>query len=709
MSQSFPPEPPSISSRLQGVSNLPQILLVDSQVEDLGALTILLEKTGYRVLQADSSAGAWQLVGQILPDLVLLDSQLTDGSGYDLCQQLKQHSDTAAVPVMFLSGQDDAASKIRAFEAGGADYIIKPFQAGEVLARIRHQLTIRDQHRQLQQALAQQHQTQQALHRSNQEMEAILAALPDWVLHIDVTGQILASSIPASMPETGPETGLSQTCFDQVDIVGQRLHQCLPTETADRLYQGIQQVAATRQPLTLDYALSRLSVGAEFGKASLNHSTADSDFDEALVTDSELARSLSSRPGPVATWQYFEARLVWFEQTQVIAVIRNITAYKQAEAEAQQKAKREKVLAKINQRIRQSLELRDILNATVAQVRQLLAVDRVVLYRFTLEWSGNVVNESVSQPEYSILNQEIYDPCFKHHWHQLYQAGRISAIEDTEAAVPPLDPCYHNLLRQLSVRANLVVPILQQDQLWGLLVAHHCQSSRCWQSWEVDLLTQITAQLAIALQQAELYSQLQVANQELRRLANLDGLTHVANRRRFDDYLRQVCLPGRELALIMCDVDYFKGYNDTYGHLAGDDALQQVAMALQSVAKRPADLVARYGGEEFAIVLPQTDEAGAQQVAMAAQAAIAALQIPHASSPISAHLTVSLGIAIAAPITPTAANGQDAETPNPEAAITDLIHRADAALYRAKFMGRDRIQLWHPGISSLPPTVAPTA
>jgi diguanylate cyclase (GGDEF)-like protein len=174
---------------------------------------------------------------------------------------------------------------------------------------------------------------------------------------------------------------------------------------------------------------------------------------------------------------------------------------------------------------------------------------------------------------------------------------------------------------------------------------------------------------------------LQQAMWELDRLATLDGLTQVANRRRFDSYLMQewqrLARTLQPLSLILCDVDYFKRYNDHYGHQAGDLCLQMIAQAMDKVAKRPADLVARYGGEEFAILLSQTDRAGAEQVAEALQWAIQSLALPHDTSQVSQYVTMSVGIATMLPL--------QHQLPD------ELIKRADQALYLAKEQGRDRI------------------
>ncbi len=169
-------------------------------------------------------------------------------------------------------------------------------------------------------------------------------------------------------------------------------------------------------------------------------------------------------------------------------------------------------------------------------------------------------------------------------------------------------------------------------------------------------------------------------NAELERLANMDGLTQVANRRSFDNYLAQewenVGSGRSSLSLILCDIDYFKNYNDAYGHQAGDVCLRQVAEAIERAVKRSTDLVARYGGEEFAIVLPNTSMAGLTQVAIEIQREVKALNILHSRSEVSEYITLSLGIS--------------AVTCTENLHADMLIAAADQGLYRAKYEGRDR-------------------
>lgn len=193
------------------------------------------------------------------------------------------------------------------------------------------------------------------------------------------------------------------------------------------------------------------------------------------------------------------------------------------------------------------------------------------------------------------------------------------------------------------------------------------------------MLKQLSTQVAIAIRQANLYEQLAGANQELQRLITLDGLTQVGNRRGFDEYLtrewQRSLRKQTPLALILCDIDFFKSYNDTYGHQAGDDCLRRVAHALCNGVERPTDFIARYGGEEFAVILPNTLLEGAVQVAERLCTAIQALGLPHASSLVSPYVTLSLGVA--------------SIVPHSEVSSSLLIAEADRALYLAKTEGRN--------------------
>lgn len=183
----------------------------------------------------------------------------------------------------------------------------------------------------------------------------------------------------------------------------------------------------------------------------------------------------------------------------------------------------------------------------------------------------------------------------------------------------------------------------------------------------------------LALEQAKL--ELEAANLELQRIASVDGLTKIANRRCFDKTLelewQQMNRDKQPLSLILCDLDFFKLYNDNCGHQGGDECLKQVAEILKRNARRAGDLAARYGGEEFAVILPRTDASGARRVAESIRSDLKAAAIDHPGSKVSKFVTISMGVA-------SAVSGD-------ELSVEDIILAADRSLYQAKLEGRDRI------------------
>jgi diguanylate cyclase (GGDEF)-like protein len=771
------------------------ILIVDDQLDNLRTLAALLMGQGYRVRKALNGPMALDTVAVEPPDLILLDIFMPEMDGYEVCRRLKAQADHRTIPVIFLSALDHIHDKLTAFDVGGSDYITKPFAAAEVLARIRHQVQIVEQQRSLQGEIAERRRMEATLAHNNQTLSATFKAIPDRVVRLKQDGDLLWDSW-SDHP-------------DAIDI-----HPPWPETAEEFVLTGIADALVSEDPVTVKY------------------------------TGRWWERTYHQ-----------EARFVAFGPHEVLAVIRDITEQKQMELDAVRQAGRDRLLAHITEKIHHSLQVEDILTATVQGARQLIQVNRVVVYRFNADWSGEIAAEAVEQEDLSILNEVIYDPCFEHGWHLAYQNGHIHSLSDIQNT--PLEPCYRDVMTRLRVRANLVVPIcLQRPQvgnpLWGLLIAHHCTGPHEWSTWAKELMQQLAAQLAIALQRAQLYetvarqanrevllnqildaaresleenvilqstvdamrtafnssrvmiarydahrqefydfihsqspdlpplipapfpahghpyadailqktaplaidnvrdhplmqplqstlqrwqiqailsitlhwegevravlcvhqcdrprhwndddkqlmgevsTQLAVAlrqatlyqqvkdkNEQLEALANQDGLTQVANRRRFDDYYAFIWAQQRRaqepLSLILCDVDYFKRYNDCWGHLSGDDCLKQVARILDRVIHRPTDLVARYGGEEFALVLPNTPPDGAEHLAAQVQGAIAAAALPHPDSPLGDCLTLSLGIATVVPSLPL----------NPD----QLIHAADEALYRAKAQGRDR-------------------
>ncbi len=199
-----------------------------------------------------------------------------------------------------------------------------------------------------------------------------------------------------------------------------------------------------------------------------------------------------------------------------------------------------------------------------------------------------------------------------------------------------------------------------------------------------EVIVRIETHLKIKRLQEQLEHQnnlLQIANEKLKKLCVRDELTQIINRRGFEQTFKQewyrMAREKQQLSLIICDIDYFKLYNDKYGHQQGDKCLKKVAQTINNCARRPADLVARYGGEEFVVILPNTPSEGAIHVAEFIQIKISQLEIPHEASKISQYVTLSLGIS--------------SMIPHLNYRPENLLKSADQALYEAKDQGRNRL------------------
>jgi diguanylate cyclase (GGDEF)-like protein len=254
-------------------------------------------------------------------------------------------------------------------------------------------------------------------------------------------------------------------------------------------------------------------------------------------------------------------------------------------------------------------------------------------------------------------------------------------------------------------------PLIHQSQLNGIVYLENNLVTHAFTAERLAVLKLLSSQAAISLQNARLYTQLQQyshtledkvaertaaleqANSELQRQATTDSLTQLANRRSFDQALsrewQRLMRSHQTLSLVLCDVDFFKSYNDCYGHLQGDRCLQQVAALLKTVLQRQTDVVARYGGEEFALILPGTALADAEKLAERLRSQVENLHISHENSPISPWVTISLGLA--------------SIIPSVEATSEQLIAAADQALYAAKSAGRNTYRVISSGSQPLTP------
>ncbi|GAB4523401.1 MAG: hypothetical protein Tsb0014_00880 [Pleurocapsa sp.] len=360
-------------------------------------------------------------------------------------------------------------------------------------------------------------------------------------------------------------------------------------------------------------------------------------------------------------------------------IIQNLRQSQLKEKKLARQAKFNQIVAQITQNIHSSLDLDIILQTAVENAHQFLTAEIIFIAKvnesrqLTLLYES-VLSESPLKCDLSVINEEVL----------LKNPENFEQLSIGQGVVQDQIEYFQSLPNSSSlssVYSILIVPIISNQKLWGILCSKKYSFPRYWEVDEIKFLDRVTIQLGVAIQQSELYQQLERANRELTKLAVIDGLTKIANRRKFDEYInsewQRLAREKSSLSLILCDIDYFKLYNDTYGHQAGDRCLQEVAQAISKAIKRPADLVARYGGEEFAVILPNTSVEGAAHLARQIRLQVKALQLPHINSPIDIYITMSLGVAGCIP----------SHDSHPNA----LIGIADTGLYKAKELGRNRV------------------
>ena len=460
-------------------NKIDNILIVDDQPANIRVLSTMLSSQNYKVRKSVDGKSALSAIQLKAPDLILLDIKMPGIDGYEVCSTVKSDPETADIPIIFISALHETTNKVKAFELGAIDYITKPFQEEEVLARIKNQLTIKKQQILL------------------QEEKKLLA-------------------------------------LKQKRLVVQQ----------KKLEQEIKQ---------------RKEIEATLGKS------------RALISNILM----SSFDGIAAL-------------------------------EARRSSKTKKI-----------------------EDFSCLISNPII---------ANIFERSVDDLNQNLFSKKFLETFAPH----LFSFSAFVDVVETGVS----------LEKEFSCQAE------DQEQ-WYHLAAVKLGDGIA-----------LTIRDITARKKSEL---------ELNYLATIDGLTGVSNRRTFDRTLEKewhICQREQNpLSLILCDVDYFKAYNDYYGHQAGDDCLKKIADTLKTTIKRPADLVARYGGEEFAIILSNTPNYGATYIGTEILTSIENLQLPHAGSCISNYITVSLGIATI--------------VPSVEITKEILVKQADLNLYKAKNTGRN--------------------
>ncbi|MBV2127767.1 sensor domain-containing diguanylate cyclase [Arsukibacterium indicum] len=325
----------------------------------------------------------------------------------------------------------------------------------------------------------------------------------------------------------------------------------------------------------------------------------------------------------------------------------------------------------------------------LAALGEFCHADRSYIFQFTDDLSemSNThewVREGVVPHKENL--QHIPEPALPYFFEKI-QRDHIFAVADV-SKLPAEASAEQQEFNNEDIRSVLCIAMLAGQKLIGFVGCDMVARQRNWTSNDLRRIKLVGEMIANSMQNVnyrvslqQMQQELLAANQELQKQANQDGLTGLANRRHFDEKLleelQRSARSESPLSLILLDIDLFKPFNDHYGHQAGDDALQKVASALSKEARRQGEVAARYGGEEFALILPSTDEKACREVAVRVQQHIKKLNIRHCQSDVASNLTASMGCySVIADKHTTAAQ---------------MLARADAALYKAKAAGRNRV------------------
>jgi PAS domain S-box-containing protein len=578
-----------------------KILMVEDDRQIAEFVDRLLAHYNYAVdIAADGAAGL-AMAEAFAYDLIISDIGLPKLDGVELCKRLRdRHFDN---PILLLTGCEGSENKAIALNAGADDYVVKPFDSVELIARVQALLRRPAQGSQpiltwgnlaFDPTTRQVSYGDRPLKLTPKEYAILELLLRNWRSALSSRAILdrawTADESPANevvrahikeLRHKFITVGAPKDLIKTIHRVGYQLNPAyaepaiagasMPNNEISALRSQLQAVRA--QLAATQAELDRRNLEPEMRKeaSAAKYHTLFETIDEGFIlcevifddrhhpidilyldanaaavrmTGQELVGRHTSDLSPTfeAEWFTTLGRVAltgesirselpalplnaWYEfyafrpdpaNTRQIALIyKDITDRKRAELQLQQQFQQECLLADIAQDIRQTLDLDRVLSSTVERVRAFLETDRVVIFHFRPDWEGEIVAESVGVRWMPLLGKRIADPCFGDTLIESYRQGRMSAIEDIDST--SIATCHVELLRSFQVKANLVVPILRGDRLWGLLIAHHCTAARQWQSQEITLLQRLATHVGIASQQSQLFADLQtqLAEREL--------------------------------------------------------------------------------------------------------------------------------------------------------------------------------------------------
>lgn len=618
------------------------ILIVDDTRDNLRLLGGILTRQGYTVRPVPDGALALLSAQEAPPDLILLDIMMPTMSGYDVCEKLKTDDRTRDIPIIFISALHEVFDKVRAFELGGVDFITKPFQVEEVLARVDTHLNLRNLNKELQGKNTQLHQeitermraeeslkeSVTQIERAKIEWESTADSLSYVVCLLDNQGRVLRANRTVEHWNLGPV----------MDVKGRAMHELFHPDCAD-------------PECYLKIFLSRAWEEVAQGR-SIEHE----------ARDNTLQRYLSVQIRPIAAHM---AKDLEQSVSFAVACIHDITKRKHAEKALRQ---RNRELALLNQmgNFLQECRTEEETYAVIVNVcKELFPSDSGGVYM--AEESQNtfrmVASWGLSPPQSQAFDA---DECWALH----YGKARLVKISEPEPHCPHLcSPANYGCL---------CIPIDPLDRTLGVLHLHFGQADSDYPDDEYRHLFELKR--IIVTRVIEQYA-LSLANLRLRETLRIesirDPLTDLYNRRYMEESLeREVRRAERNhtsIGIIMLDIDHFKLFNDTHGHKAGDVVLQELGALLQE-SIRGGDIACRYGGEEFLLILPDTTLEIAKRRAEQFLSQVRELKIAYQNG--NFHITVSIGVSALS---------------EPSPGVQEVIAAADKALYQAKEAGRNQV------------------
>jgi len=567
--------------------------------------------------------------------------------GYEVCRRIKSDAATRHIPVVMLTAKDAVRDMVLGLEIGADEYITKPFNTDELIARIKVMLRIQGMSLELL--------------RRNRELQALnaVALAVSRSLSLDA---ILDGALAGTLESLGLDCAMVHLLRPRDGCLVLQAHLGLPIPPP-----GVQCLPPgpswAAQALEAEAPLVLADAGLAPGLGRAGKSPPEPLAAVGLRFQERRLGVLTVLGRPGQQFSADELGLLAAIGRQVSLALENAQLY----IESRRKAQEFEALYQVSRAMASSLELPEILYRISQTVSGLLqgramslkllspdgrALDTVAGY--------NLLEEAPEAAEGGSWRS----PCLA-----AVRAKRPVAIGDLGK-----DETYRDWAAALlarGYRAFLAIPLVVQDRALGCMSVYVTDPHEFGED-EVQLLSTFASQAAVSIENARLF-------EETRQLAITDPLTGLANHRQFYTQLarevRRAQRYERPLSLLMLDLDHFKQFNDTYGHLGGDRALREVSEVLRQNA-RAVDILARYGGEEFAIILPETDLQRAVFQAERVRNAVAAFPFLGAEAG-AGSLTVSIGVA---------ALGREMGKEQ------ELVHEADQALYRAKAKGRNRME-----------------